>query len=112
MELQEWKDGIVQKALRQITYRNNMSSSDISELSFILSDYLDEGIKVLKKWRKLNNDDEFVIGNHDSGLVEYLKNRNQANGRELFSDYSSGGVKAKMDKTPESVLKSTCKQVM
>ena len=112
MELQEWKDFIVKKALRQITYRNNMSSSDISELTLVLSDYLGEGIKILKKWRKLNNDDEFVSGNHDSGLVEYLKNKVQANGRELFSDYSSGGVKAKMDKTPESVLKSTCKQVM
>lgn len=112
MELQEWKAEVVKKAISQITYRNNMSSSDISELTFVLSDYLDEGISVLKKWRKLKNDNEFLNREHDDGLIDYLKNKMQANGRDLFSDYSSGGVRAKMDKTPESVLKSTCKQVM
>ena len=112
MEVQEWKYDIVKKAKRQICYRNNMSSSDIQELELVLFDFLDDGILILRKWRKLQDDTELISGMHDSGIVEYLKNRYNANGRELFSDYSSGGIKAKMDKTPESVLKSTCKQVI
>lgn len=112
MELQEWKDLILDKAKRQITYRNNMSSSDIQELTLVLSDYLEEGITILKKWRKLKTDDEFISGTHDSGLIGFIKSKYQANGRDLFSSYSSGGVSSKMDKTPESLLKSTCKQVI
>ena len=112
MEMQEWKDSILDKAKRQITYRNNMSGSDIQELMFVLSDYLEEGISIIKKWRKLKDESEFVGGIHDSGIVGFLKNKYSANGRELFGDYSSGGVKANMKQSPESLLKSTCKQVI
>lgn len=112
MEMQEWKYGIIDKATRQITYRNNMSKSDIQELTMVLSDYLEEGMSILKKWRKLKDESEFVGGIHDSGLVSFLKNKYSANGRELYSGYSSGGVSSTMDKSPESVLKSTCKQVI
>ena len=112
MEMQTWRDGVIDKAKRQITYRNNMSASEKNELSIVLSDFLDEGISIITQWRKLKDNNEFVNGKHDNGLLNYLKNKYIANGRELYSDYSSGGVKAKMDKTPESILKSTCKQVI
>ena len=112
MEIQEWKDGIIDKAKRQISFRNNMSSSDIQDLTIVLSDYLEEGISILKKWRKLKDDNEFSSGEYDSGLIGFLKNKYSANGRELYSDYSSGGVRANMKKSPESILKSDYKQVM
>lgn len=112
MEMQEWKDSILDKAKRQVSYRNNMSSSDIQELTLVLSDYLEEGISIIKKWRKLQNESEFLSGEHDSRLINFLKNKYSANGRELFGDYSSGGIKANMKKSPESILKSTCKQVI
>jgi hypothetical protein len=67
---------------------------------------------ILRKWRKLKDDSEFVSGQHDYSLVAYLKAKDQANGRDLFSDYSSGGVKANMKQTPESLLKASCKQVI
>lgn len=112
MEMQEWKDTIIDKAKRQITFRNNMSSSEILNLTVVLSDYLDEGISILRKWRKLKTDSEFLSGEHDSGLVNFLKNKYSANGREIFEGYSSGGVSSTMNKSPESLLKSTCKQVI
>lgn len=112
MDFTSWKLELVDKAIRQISYKSNMSNSEKTELSLVLSDYLDEGISILRKWRKLKDDSEFVNGDHDSGLIDFIKNKHSANGRELYSDYSSGGVKATMKKTPESVLKSSCKQVI
>ena len=89
-----------------------MSRSDSDNLSVVLSDYLDEGITILRKWRKMSDDSEFISGQHDAGLVAFLKAKDQANGRDLFSDYSSGGVRANMKVTPENLLKGSCKQVM
>lgn len=112
MEMQKWKDGIISKAIRQITYRGNMSQSDIDRAMLVLSDYLDDGIKILRKWRKMKDDSEFISGLHDSGLVSFIKAKDQANGRDLFNTYASGGVKADMKVTPENLLKGSCKQVM
>lgn len=112
MEFQEWKYGILDKAVRQITYRANMSQADKDSLTLVLSDYLDDGITILRKWRKMSDDSEFVSGQHDSGLVAFIKAKDQANGRDLFSDYSSGGVRANMKVSPENLLKGSCKQVM
>ena len=112
MEIQEWKDSILDKAKRQISFRNNMSGSEIQELTLVLSDYLEEGISVLKKWRKIKDDSAFLTQEYDSGLVLFVKEKYQANGRDLFVDYSSGGVRATMKVTPENTLKGTYKQVI
>lgn len=112
MEMQEWKDGVIAKAVRQITYRANMSQADIDKATLVLSDYLDDGITILRKWRKLKDDSELLSGMHDDGLVVFMKAKDQANGRDLFSDYSSGGIRANAKVTPESLLKGSCKQVM
>lgn len=112
MEMFEWKNDIIERAVRQISYRNNMSQADKDDLTLVLSDYLNDGINILRKWRKLKNDTEFVSGMHDEGLVVYLKAKYQANGRDLFVGYSSGGVNASMKQTPESLLKASCKQVI
>jgi hypothetical protein len=89
-----------------------MSQADIDKATLVLSDYLDDGITILRKWRKMSDDSEFISGQHDSGLVAFIKAKDQANGRDLFSDYSSGGVRANMKVTPENLLKGSCKQVM
>ncbi len=112
MEMREWKDSVIAKAVRQITYRANMSQSDIDKLTLVLSDYLDEGITILRKWRKMSDDREFLRGDHDSGLVSFLKAKDQANGRDLFESYNSGGVSSSMKATPENLLKGSCKQVI
>lgn len=112
MDIQDWKDSLVEKAVRQITFKSNMSSKDITNLTTILFYYLDEGISVLKEWRKIKNDSEFVSKRYDSALVQYLINKNLVNGREMFDVYTSGGVKADMKKSPESVLKSNFCQVI
>ena len=112
MEIFEWKNDIIERAVRQISYRNNMSQADKDDLTLVLSDYLDDGITILRKWRKMSDDSEFISGQHDSGLVAFIKAKDQANGRDLFSDYSSGGVRANMKVNPENLLKGSCKQVM
>jgi hypothetical protein len=43
MEMHEWKDGIIETAVRQISYKNNMSQADKSELTLVLSNYLADG---------------------------------------------------------------------
>ena len=112
MEMQEWKDGIIDVAKSQISYNANMSSSEINSLTLVLSNYLDGGINILRKWRKLKTNEEFLFGMHDEALVDYIKAKHQINGRDIFSDYSSGGVKANVKVTPENQLKGSCKQVM
>lgn len=112
MTMTEWKEGVLEKAMRQITYRNNMSQADKDDLILVLSDYLSEGISILRKWRKLKNDDEFLSGMHDAGLILFIKAKDQVNGRDLFSSYSSGGVSSSMKNTPEGLLKASCKQVI
>lgn len=107
-----WRNEILDKAVRQVSYKMNMSTQEMSDLNFALSDYLDEGIMILRKWRKLKNDNEFLSGVHDNGLVLFMKAKYQANGRDLFGEYSSGSVKANMKQTPESLLKASCKQVL
>lgn len=112
MELQEWKDTLIDKSIRKITFRNNMSANDISELTLVLVDFLDEGIAELKKWRKLKNNDEFLNGIHDTALLTFINDKYLANGRELFQGYSSGGVNASMKVSPLSRLQSSCNQAM
>ena len=112
MEIYEWKDDIINRAIRQISYRNNMSNADKAELKLVLSDYLQDGISILKKWRKMKDDSEFISGMHDEGLIVYIKAKDQANGRDLFYSYSSGGVSSSMKQTPENLLKASCKQVV
>lgn len=110
--MQNWKSELIGKAKRQIVQTNNMSQKEAAELAFVLSDYLEEGITILKNWRKLKVDSEFVSGKHDAGLIVFIKSKYQANGRDLFNEYSTGGIKANMKQTPESLLKASCKQVM
>lgn len=112
MELYEWKETIISKALKQIAYRNNMSQSDIDNATTVLSIYLDEGINILRSWRKMKDDNEFLSGKHDNGLIDFIKAKDQSNGRDLFEEYTSGGIKANFKITPENRLKGSCKQVM
>ena len=112
MELQEWKDSIIKDAKVQIYFRNNLSLEEDSNLVSILSIYLEDGINIIKQWRKLKNDNEFIGGIHNVALKRYIADRYLAAGRELFNDYSSGGVKATMKQSPESRLKSCVKQVI
>ena len=112
MEMQEWKDSILDIAKEQISYKANMSNSEINSLTLVLSAYLNFGINILKKWRKLKTEEEFVSGIHDEALVNYIKAKYQMNGRDIFNDYSSADVKSNAKTTPENELKASCKQVM
>lgn len=110
--MQNWKSDLIGQAKRQILLTTNMGKNETSELVFVLSDYLEEGIAIIKSWRKLNDESEFESGKHNSALIVFMKNKYYTNGRELFDNYSSGGVSTSMKQSPESLLKSSCKQVM
>lgn len=113
MDFTQWKDSIIEKAVAQISYRANMAPTDKSELNSLLSSFIDDGISILIKWRKLNpEDEEFTNGVHDSSLVAYLKNRYYDNGKELYNGYSSNGISTNKKVSAESLLKSSCKQVL
>ena len=75
MEIYEWKDEIVTRAVKEISFRANMSKSDLSELTLVLFNFLEDGITILKNWRKLKDDTEFLNGTHNSGLINYLKDK-------------------------------------
>lgn len=112
MELNDWKDKIIEKSKKQISFRSNMSNTEIADLTTILFDYLEDGMLIIKNWRKLKDTTEFTNGQHDSGLIRYINDKYLANGREYYESFSSGGVSSSSKQSPESRLKSTCKQVM
>ena len=112
LTLDEWKKLRKDNAVTQICYRNNMSTSDKTELESILSVFLDDGIAIIKQWRKLKDNDEFLTGKHDYALKQFVIDKYLSNGRDIYKGYSSGGVNATMDQTPEGRLKNSCKQVM
>lgn len=114
MDLTQWKDSIIEKAVSQISYRANMAPVDKSELNSLLSSFLDDGISILRKWRKLKSEEneEFTNGTHDSSLVAFLKNKYYDNGKELYNGYSSNGISTSKRVAAESLLKSSCKQVL
>lgn len=112
MLFDEWREGIIEKAKRQISYRANMSSSDIQELTLVLFDFFDEAISILTKWRKLKTNDEFLQGMHDASICKFLVEKYNSIGREGFTSYGAGGISTSMPRSPESVLKSSTKQVI
>lgn len=107
-----WRDEIIKKVIRQISYRSNLSNADIDKLLPVLYDYLNEGVAILRKWRKISDENEIYNGKYDDGLIAFLKAKEQINGREAFSDYTSGGVTANMKVTPENILKGYYRQVL
>ena len=112
MEFDAWKLRIVEKAIAKEKYHSNMSENEALQLSTLFCDYLDDGVLIIKKWRKLKDTTEFTNGDHNEGLLTYISDRHQSRGRELYQGYSSGGVSASMVRSPESRLKSSCKQVI
>lgn len=112
MEYGAWELKIVEIAVAKEKYNSNMGKDELDELSVLFVDYLRDGVRIIKKWRKLKDDKEFTDGYHDDGLLTYISDRHQSRGRELFYGYSSGGVGASMVRSPESRLKSSCKQVI
>lgn len=110
MEDREWRDKIINNSKILISNRNNLSLNEVEDMNSIFELYLDDGISIIKKWRKLNDFEEFLSGQHDSALREYIYNRYLASGREIFQSYSSGGVSSSMKTSPDDILKSTCSQ--
>lgn len=110
MELRDWRDKIINNSKMLISNRSNMSFNEVENMTDVLELYLDDGISLIKKWRKLNDNEEFLNGDHDSALREYVYNRYLASGREIFQSYSSGGISSSMKSSPDNILKSACKQ--
>lgn len=112
MEFSAWELKIVEKAVAKEKYNSNMSNNECNELMPLFFDYLRDGVQIIKKWRKLKNTQEFVDGEHDQGLLNYISDRHQSRGRELYYGYSSNGVSASQKYSAESRLKASCKQVL
>jgi hypothetical protein len=104
--------GILNRAVSIISNRSNMSNDEAENLTPILSIYLEEGKEIIRKWRKSVGEVEIVQGLHDSALLEFVINKYTLMGRNIYDSYTSGGVKSTVSKSPESILKSSCKQVM
>lgn len=112
MEFDAWKLKIVEKAIEKEKYHSNMGANEVQSLTVLFSDYLEEGVHIIRKWRKLKDTTEFTNGDHDQALLNYISDRHQSRGRELYYGYSSNGVSASQKYSAESRLKASCKQVL
>jgi len=92
------KTALSTKAKTILTYMSN--TSDNTSLSVILSNFLDTGIAIITKWKKLKSEDEFLSGDYDTELIDFAVN----------SHNQLVGFNEKVVMTAESILKASLPQ--
>lgn len=73
MTKQEYKSYIIQKASERLSFMNN--SYENSEFDTILSSLYESGIRIIKDWHKLKEDDKiYTTDKYIQPLISYVKN--------------------------------------
>ena len=105
------KTTIISRAKTRLSYASNddMNGADIAS---ILSDYYYTGLSIIRKWRKLRDDNEIMLGKCDEELVAFIVDSWNAMNEENLSATNVGGNSRSYRYSPEDALKSKIKQVM
>lgn len=105
--MQELKDKIIKRATRQI--QNNYGELSADE-TVMLEDFFDDAINEIKKWRKLQNDNEFLSELYNYNIVKYIVRVFQEQGIEGQTSSNVGGDSKSFKLTPSQELKSSIAQ--
>lgn len=109
-DIEEYGEYIVSKAKIKLLYRSNMA--DDKSLKTILLDFFTDAYNIIKKWRKLKNDDEFLSQKWDAEIIEYVCNAYRRLGDETLASSNINGVNKSYKISPEAKLKSSIPQCM
>lgn len=77
-----------------------------------IEDLIDEACSIIKNWRKLSKDTEFLDGRYDRNISQYVIESIVTAGIEGQSTSNANGITKKFYGTPEANLKSSIKQVI
>lgn len=105
--IQELKDKIIERATRQL--QNNYGELSKNE-TLMLEDYFDDCITEIKKWRKLQNDKEFLSELYNYDIVKYIIRVFQEQGIEGQTSSNVGGDSKSYKLTPKQELQTNVKQ--
>lgn len=109
-DVDEYKRYIVKRATRKVLYNsNNIQTQD---LIAILNDYFDDAYRIIVKWRKLKNDEEFISQKWDKEITDFIVNSYLTMGDDTLNSISINGVNKSYRISPEGQLKSSIPQII
>lgn len=111
MDNEMHKTTVIQRAKSRLSYADNadMSSADVAS---ILSEYYYSGVSIIRKWRKLKDNSEIILGTWDEELVAFIVDSWNAMNEETLASTNVGGNSRSYKFTPEGALKSKIRQVL
>lgn len=109
-DLDEYKKYIVKRAQTQLLYKSNMTSS--SELTAILNYLFDDAVNIVKDWRRLKTDDEFLSQKWDKQITQYILDAYRIMGDENLNSSNINGINKNYRISPEAKLKTSIPQVV
>lgn len=111
MTTKKYVETIVESAKKRLFYKSNIQNIDNDELNDLLSGYCLDGMKIVKKWRKLSDYSDFENGYWAREIIEFVINSYNMLGSENVYTSSSGGNSRTYNMSPESRLKTSIPQV-
>lgn len=109
-DIDEYGDYIVDRAKTRLLYKSN--TTDKKELNTILLALFNDAYNIVKAWRHLKTDDEFLSQKWDTQLTEYVISAYQRMGDETLASSNINGVNRSYKISPEAKLKSSIPQTM
>lgn len=109
-DIDEYGDYIVDRAKGRLLYKSNMTDS--SNLRTILLDLFKDAYNIVKKWRKLKTDDEFLSQKWDTEITDFVCNSYRRMGDETLASTNINGISKTYQISPEARLKSEIPQCM
>lgn len=102
------KSAVIEKVQRQVS--NNFADYTYEEE--LLEDYFDDAYNIIRSWRKLTKDDEFLTGKYDSNIKRFIIESLNIAGLEGQYSSSANGIQKIFIATPETNLKCSIPQVL
>ena len=109
-DIDEYGDYIVDRAKNRLLYKSNMTDS--SNLRAILLDLFKDAYNIIKKWRKLKDDDEFLSQKWDTEITDFVTNSYRRMGDETLASSTMNGIAKTYKISPEAQLKASVPQCM
>lgn len=111
MESDQHKSTIINRAKVRLAYTGN-DYSNSEEIASLLEEYYYSGVDIIRKWRKLSDDSEIILGTWDEELVAFIVDSWNSMNEELLSNVNVGGNSRTYKMSPESALKTKIRQVL
>lgn len=109
-DIDEYGDYIVDRAKNRLLYKSNMTDS--KELQSVLLDLFKDACNIIKKWRKLETNDEFLSQRWDTEITDYVVDAYRRIGDETLASSNINGINKSYKISPEARLKTAIPQVM